>query len=678
MTSFSSWGPTDDGRLKPDIVAPGCQSGGDGGVTSTVPGDAYNTFCGTSMATPAVSGSVALILQDYRSMHSNNDPLPSTIKALLAQTAKDLGRTGPDFEFGYGRINVTSAINLIRSDTNANDVIIEKNIVEQDSKDVYSLTVSGQTQLKITLAWDDEPGMPNAAKELVNNLDLRLIAPDGTIHFPWLLDPNNPSIAATTGIDSVNNIEQVYVNNPSSGTWQVEVIGTAVPIAPQKYSLVSTNHLSVLQFGSLQPYLINPITNKNVSKNEFFNFSSGVKCVGGVCGNVTATLDPETEISYDDGGAEGFVRFSSSPGGGLAVRFTPSTYPVKIKTARFFVDTLKSFELHVWDDDGIGNIPKSNLITPFTATPPVADTWFDIDLSSYNITINDGDFYIGWIETWATSGPPPRVNNLGFDENVPHDVRSWVFDRSSWFSLSDLGSPWNIRDLMIRTVVVSEAGKGVIPINSGTPFYTLSNNPQTCINMQNGDTCNQTWQVNATGSINKTYEFFTIYEPTTYAPYIASNKTKKINITIVEAIPSGLLISITLLGFPVDFSNLEPNTANSSAIGNINNSYIIRIDSITTVNVDIFKKGNNFTKGADILDIKNVVYDDDKILEGSLDITNPETILTNNYGVTPYFSNVIPGTNKSIYYFISIPQSQRAGDYSTTFYIKAVETGALP
>ena len=131
-----------------------------------------------------------------------------------------------------------------------------------------------------------------------------------------------------------------------------------------------------------------------------------------------------------------------------------------------------------------------------------------------------------------------------------------------------------------------------------------------------------------------------------------------------------------MLGFPVDFGNLDTNTINSSAIGNANNSYIIQIDPVTTVNVDIFKKGDNFTSGATILDIENVIYDDDNILEGGTDAT--ETVLTNSYGVTPYFSNISAGTNKNIYYWISIPESQQAGDYSTTFFIKAVETGTSP
>ena len=144
----------------------------------------------------------------------------------------------------------------------------------------------------------------------------------------------------------------------------------------------------------------------------------------------------------------------------------------------------------------------------------------------------------------------------------------------------------------------------------------------------------------------------------------------------MESIPSGELISITLLGFPVDFGNLDTNTINSSATGNIDDSYIIQVDSATTVNVDIYKKGNNFISGATTLDIENVVYDDDNILEGGTDAT--ETVLTNSYGATPYFSNIAPGTSENIYYWISIPESQQAGDYSTTFFIKAVETGTSP
>ncbi|HEX8076522.1 MAG TPA: S8 family serine peptidase, partial [Chthoniobacterales bacterium] len=93
MTDFSSWGPTNDGRLKPEIVAPGCQVGGDNSVTSTVPVPvgSYTGSCGTSMAAPAAAGATAILLQRFKQLcPSSGDPLPSTVKALLIHGARDL------------------------------------------------------------------------------------------------------------------------------------------------------------------------------------------------------------------------------------------------------------------------------------------------------------------------------------------------------------------------------------------------------------------------------------------------------------------------------------------------------------------------------------------------------------------------------------------------------------
>jgi len=91
MTSFSSWGPTDDGRIKPDLMAPGCQTTGDFGVTSTTVGGTYEVKCGTSMAAPVVTGVVALMRQRWGQALPSPDLLPSTIKGILINTATDLG-----------------------------------------------------------------------------------------------------------------------------------------------------------------------------------------------------------------------------------------------------------------------------------------------------------------------------------------------------------------------------------------------------------------------------------------------------------------------------------------------------------------------------------------------------------------------------------------------------------
>jgi uncharacterized repeat protein (TIGR01451 family) len=238
MTTFSSWGPVDDGRLKPEVVAPGCDP--DDLIYSTNGTQGYTGACGTSMSAPAVSGITALLIEQYRITQSS-DPLPSTIRGLLIHTAVDMddGNTvyynpGPDYSSGYGRVDAQAAVDAIRARQTREDQ------VSNGQTDVYTLEVSsGTPTLKVTLTWDDVPGTLNAGPALVNNLDLLLIEPNGTTtHLPWVLDPSNPTSHATRGVDSINNVEQVQVDNPTLGTWRVRISGTLVPQGPQTYSLV--------------------------------------------------------------------------------------------------------------------------------------------------------------------------------------------------------------------------------------------------------------------------------------------------------------------------------------------------------------------------------------------------------------------------------------------------------
>jgi len=244
MTGYSGWGPMDDGRIKPEVVAPGDEAGGDGGINSTIPVDAYDVMVGTSMAAPAVSGSAALIIEDYRRIHGGMNPLPSTVKALMVHSAQDLGNTGPDFSFGYGKIDVKNAIDLLRSGS-----VIEDEVGHQSSNFFYLEVPTDTSSVKVTLVWDDEAAANNAAITLVNDLDLIVRGPNQDRYYPWTLDPNNPSIPAVRIVaDHRNNVEQVEVSGTlSPGTWTVEVHGFAVPVkAPQKYSLIFTPVLSML------------------------------------------------------------------------------------------------------------------------------------------------------------------------------------------------------------------------------------------------------------------------------------------------------------------------------------------------------------------------------------------------------------------------------------------------
>jgi hypothetical protein len=235
MTTFSSWGPTQDGRIKPIVVAGGCQSTGDGGIKSTdnSPIDTYTVMCGTSMATPAVGGSIALMLQQYRATYSTSSNFwPSTAKALLMQTASDFGNPGPDYQWGFGQVHIQRAVDLIRRRGLAQDSLA------QGETDMYTFVVTDTAEpAQVSLAWDDYQATFNANPTLINNLNLVLVDPSGAVWRPWVLNPASPAITATTGIDNRNNQEQVTVPSPEKGTWLVRVAGTTVPQGPQDYSL---------------------------------------------------------------------------------------------------------------------------------------------------------------------------------------------------------------------------------------------------------------------------------------------------------------------------------------------------------------------------------------------------------------------------------------------------------
>ncbi len=242
VTNFTSWGPCDDGRLKPDVSAPGCESSDDNGVTSCSSSGNYSTKCGTSMASPTTCGAAALLLEDFRNQFpALPDFSPSTLKVLLAHTAKDLQNVGPDYKTGYGLIQITDAVVFMRSAQ-----FTEQAMSQGATHSVFVEVEPGTPELRFTLAWDDAPGTPNVSPALVNDLDLRAVSPSlGTV-FPWTLDPDNPGTPAIqTRADHVNNIEQVVVDAPEAGTWTIQVIGFDVPEGPQLYSLAGSPSLDI-------------------------------------------------------------------------------------------------------------------------------------------------------------------------------------------------------------------------------------------------------------------------------------------------------------------------------------------------------------------------------------------------------------------------------------------------
>jgi len=237
---FSNWGPTDDGRIKPDLCG-----NGEGLYSSIDTNDSsYGIYSGTSMAAPNVAGSVALLYEQYNNA-TGGPPLASTLRGLLIHTADEAGPyDGPDYMFGWGLANLRAAADLIDIDTRAVDAIREDQISNGQTRS-YTFHSSGSGPLTVTLAWTDPPGSvppfqldpPNLV--LVNDLDLR-VKQGGNTWYPWVLDPSNPSAAATHGDNFRDNVEKVEVVSPAAGDVTIEITHKGSLSSAQTYSLIFT------------------------------------------------------------------------------------------------------------------------------------------------------------------------------------------------------------------------------------------------------------------------------------------------------------------------------------------------------------------------------------------------------------------------------------------------------
>ncbi len=225
ISSFSSWGPTDDGRIKPDI------SGNGVGLWSSLGGSdsSYGSYSGTSMSTPNVAGSAILLQEHYEDTHGTDVFMrAATLKGLIIHTADEAGANpGPDYTFGWGLMNTELAANVITEDV-ADPTVITENILSDGGTYTTTFTVDGTEPLIATISWTDPEASVGAntvddpALKLVNDLDLRLDL-GGTIFNPYILDPANPNSAATTGDNFRDNVEKIYIDVPTAGTYTLTV-----------------------------------------------------------------------------------------------------------------------------------------------------------------------------------------------------------------------------------------------------------------------------------------------------------------------------------------------------------------------------------------------------------------------------------------------------------------------
>lgn len=230
IMNSSSRGPATDGRIKPDIAANGNNN------YSTDPNNNYEPFGGTSGAAPCVAGVAAQLNEAYRSQFGE-EPNSALLKAAMLNSANDAGVEGPDFVYGFGLLDAFGAYEIIRDER-----FEEATIAGVDDTLEYLIPVpAGVERVKVMLYWPDVPGQPMALKALVNDLNLSL-GKDGNEYLPLVLDhrPNRTTLndPAVPGIDTLNNVEQVVIQNPEEGTYTARISAKELPSLTQDFVLV--------------------------------------------------------------------------------------------------------------------------------------------------------------------------------------------------------------------------------------------------------------------------------------------------------------------------------------------------------------------------------------------------------------------------------------------------------
>ena len=243
-------GPTSDGRRKPEIYAPGCstQSASAGTTCSTT------SLTGTSMASPAVAGAALLARQYYTdgyyptgeaSVVDAFTPTGALVKATLLNSAVDMtGISGyPSNQEGWGITRLNQTLNFI-GQSRATFVADVRNADGMSTGEFIEYPIEiidSSPMLKITLVWTDPPASAGASNAWINDLDLEVVAPDASVYLGNVFSGGESATGGTA--DNKNNVEQMQLSSPLTGSWTVRINATAVNVGTQGYALVATGGL---------------------------------------------------------------------------------------------------------------------------------------------------------------------------------------------------------------------------------------------------------------------------------------------------------------------------------------------------------------------------------------------------------------------------------------------------
>ncbi len=384
MSNFSSWGPTDDGRIKPDI----CGKGVNVRSSTSSSNNSYSSYSGTSMSSPNVAGTLLLLQQHHKNVRGGF-MRAATLRGLAIHTADEAGTDlGPDYRFGWGLLNAEKAANLITSQ-DTQSYIQENTLLQGKSYSFDFQPLSANQPIVATICWTDPAGqivmgsvVDLATPNLVNDLDIRITNNNQT-SFPWKLNPGEVDAAATRGDNIVDNVEKIDVLNPS-GNYTVTVThkGNLVNTL-QKYSLIISGVAAKQMLLTSDSSLLNRTCQGQTETTFNYHLITPNAFTGAVAFDMLG-IPPGANVTFSpglDAGGNGTVTITGLEG------TAAGTYPLTLRAISDALETSLSLTLVVQNNIVNGpslNTPENN--TSIAETNPTL-AWENVGANAANYTI---------------------------------------------------------------------------------------------------------------------------------------------------------------------------------------------------------------------------------------------------------------------------------------------------
>ncbi|NHM07916.1 S8 family serine peptidase [Flavobacterium sp. CYK-4] len=423
MSGFSSWGPTDDGRIKPDI----CGKGVNVRSSTSNSNNSYGTMSGTSMASPNVAGTLLLLQQHHKNVRGGF-MRAATLRGLAIHTADEAGTdNGPDYRFGWGLLNAERAANLITNE--GSQAYIQENTLLQGKSYSFDIQPLNPNQsIMATICWTDPAGqiisgaIDLATPNLVNDLDIRITKNNQTF-YPWKLDPSDVEAAATQADNKVDNVEKIDLPN---------AVGNYTVTVSHKGNLTNTlqNYSLIISGVSAKPMLLtsdSSLLNRNCQGTDQTVFTYQLKTPAAFSESVSFGL-----IGLPAGASANFDADNITNGGTGSVTISglsntaPGNYTMTLTATSSSYNSSLTLTLVVQNDLVNGptlNQPANNISIDYT-NPTLTWQNIGVNAASYTVEIAKNENFTADFETFTVVTNEIDLSDLDFGSDYFWRVRS--------------------------------------------------------------------------------------------------------------------------------------------------------------------------------------------------------------------------------------------------------------